>query len=123
MVGDIVDWILRVAVALGLPAIVLYYLKEKRKNAAESEVAERTVDSSVAQVDLTAVAQQLATMREALTMERESKNNLVADLRAQLGEARDTIATLRGQVTAQQATIDELTRRLDAVELRQKEFE
>lgn len=109
MTGVVMDWVFRGIAALGLPAVFLYYLKERRKSGAESEIAERTVESSVARVDLTAIEAQLTTLRNALEMERESKDNLVRDLREQLTEARMTIADLRAQVAT-------LTRRIDGFE-------
>jgi uncharacterized coiled-coil protein SlyX len=108
-VADYADWVFRILSALGVSSVVLYFLKERRKNSVESEVAERTLDSTVARVDLTAIEQQLSTLRGALDMERQSKNNLIKDLREQLTEARSTIADLRAQVAT-------LTRRIDGFE-------
>lgn len=115
---DIPEWVWLIPAAIGLPAIIIYFLKERRKNKAESAVAERTVDSSVAKIDLTAIEAQLVTLRSALDMERDSKDRLIKDLRGQLDEAQTTIATLKSELARVSGKLHEVTAAFEAMQER-----
>ena len=115
---DLPPWIWLVPAAIGLPAIILYFLKERRKNKAESAVAERTVNSSVAKIDLTAIEAQLVTLRSALDMERDSKDRLIGDLKSQLDTARSTITELRAELTTVTGKLREVTEAFEQMQER-----
>ena len=117
-VFDLPSWIWVVQAAIGLPAIILYVLKEGGTNNADSAVAERTVNSSVAKIDLTAIEAQLVTLRSALDMERDSKDRLIGDLKSQLDTARSTITELRAELTTVTGKLREVTEAFEQMQER-----
>ena len=121
--GDVVDAILRIAGALGLPALLLWALKERRKTRAEGAVAERTVGAVVQKTDAGALEAHVLAIERAFSVERASKDRRIAELEERLDEVRQDCAeqiadverrkdALIGELRDQVAT---LTARLNAL--------
>lgn len=120
-VGEVVDWVLRLCVVLGIPSVVVYFLKERRKNQAESAVAERTVDSTVEKVNLSTLEAHMLAVEATFTMERASKDRRIAALqeeltsaRAEVAEAKATVERLEYRLTEALGRIEQLEKERDA---------
>lgn len=125
--GDVVDWLVRAGFGSLMVAVVVYFLKERRKNEAESSVAERTVDASVVTADAGALEAHVLAIERAFGVERTSKDrqikaleNEVRDverrcterttyLEQELARKDETIAALRQEI----ATLTAAVRRLE----------
>lgn len=121
------------AVAALIPAVVLYFLKERRKAEAESDVAERTVESQVQKADVSAIEAHMIAVERAVTMERdsnarerESKDRQLAAMQAEVIRIESTcnarvqsletaVALKDGQILGLQDEVAHLTIRLQEV--------
>jgi chromosome segregation ATPase len=101
-----------IGMALGLPGLLLFAIKEKRKNTAASDVAERTVDAEVAVKDTAADDARLLHAIAAFDAERASlerqlvsrdhelsfKDRLLEQKDQQLTHQEQMLERLRAQV-------------------------
>lgn len=124
---DVLDWFVRVGFGTLMLTVVIYFLKERRKNLAESSVAERTVDASVVTADAGALEAHVLAIEKAFGVERSSKDRQikaleeevhnvearctaqVRDLQRQIARKDETISALRAEV----ATLTAAVRRLE----------
>lgn len=118
--GEFFDLALRIAFALGIPGVVIWYLRDRRKSRASDEVAERTVSADVRIRDVGSLEAHIAYVERAFEVERESKDRRIADQDQQIaalsgevrrltdkdrdnaeriGALRDEVAALKEQVT------------------------
>lgn len=119
------------AAAVGLPALVLFVVKERRKNSAASEVAERTVDADVVVKDTAADDARLLHAIAAFDAERASFERQLRDRDAEITRQRgeitykdsllehqgEMLVRLRAQVEDLLARLAEATRELHGVRL------
>lgn len=131
MLTDLFDYFLRAAGALGLPAILLFLLRDRRKVRTEGNVGERTENAQVIKADAGAIEAHVLAVERAFTAERESKDRRIASLEEevrgvesrcqertrmleeQLDERDRVIAHLRQQVATLTAAVTELRGRLE----------
>lgn len=95
-----------IAVALGLPGIWLWYVRDRRRSKASSRVAEGTVGADIAKGEIGAFDVHVAYIERAFAAERQSMQrqisgltNEVNDLRGQVQGQREEIEALRGQLS------------------------
>lgn len=124
MLTEVLDVVLRVAGAVGVPGIVIYFLRERRKAKADAVVAERTVGSQVSKADSGALEAHVLAVESAFRAERESKDRVIAGLRAEMAEVErrcnerlaekdGIIADLRTQVGTLTETVERLRRQVE----------
>lgn len=118
--------------AAPVAGFVGWYLRDRRKSRAESEVAERTVDADVELKDVAVQETHLAYVERTFTLERESllrqvssltaenaglradlatRDELVQHLRAKVAEMQDQLAHLSRQTVDLRAQLDALISR------------
>lgn len=127
----VADWIVRVAGAVGLPAIIGYFLVDRRRTRAAAKVAERTIDADVAKADTTALEAQFLALDKAFGLERQSYERQVRALAAQMEEVRvdaarrmeevramaaQQVAELRANLAEVRTKCDHMRARLDALD-------
>lgn len=119
----VLDMGLRVLFALGVPGAVIWYVRDRRKSRAESEVAERTVGADVRIRDVASLEAHITFVERAFGVERESKDRQITDLGLQvqqlrsvvhdrdeqIGMLRDEVAELKTQVSLLTSLTQKLT--------------
>lgn len=125
-----------IAMAVGLPALLLYAVKERRQNRAADEVAEATVPSAIAIKDTAADDARLLHAIAAFDAEaaslRRQRDEAYAEIERQRGEITyrdrllehrdELIAQLRERVEDLLARLSEATRELHTVRLQLTEL-
>lgn len=136
MIPTILQVLGGVSMAVGLPAVLMFIVKERRKNRAASEIAERTVDADVVMKDTAADDARLLHAIAAFDAERASYRLQLEDrdreidrqrteivYRDRLLEHRDeVIAQLRDRVEELLTRLGEATRELHTVRLQLAEL-
>lgn len=112
---------LRIAFALGVPGAVIWYVRDRRKSRAESEVAERTVGADVRIRDVASLEAHITFVERAFGVERESKDRQIGNLETQVQQLTakvhdrdEQIAVLRdevGELKMQVSLLTALTQR------------
>lgn len=102
----------------GLGGLVLYFIRDWRKNRVDTELAERTLPSSVRVRDAEGDQATLVTIERAFAMERESRELVIGGLRVELADRDRTIEALRGQVAALSAKLVEVTEEVQRLRTR-----
>lgn len=75
--------------AVGLPALILFYVKDRRKNAAESSVEEATVQNKVDLSSVSAIEARIGMIEKAFDAERASMGRQITALVEQLNKQRE----------------------------------
>lgn len=104
----VLDWVVRAGFGTLMVTVVIYYLKERRKNLAESSVMERTVEASVVTADAGALGAHVLAIEHAFAVERKSKDREIAALDAQVTKCTEKIADLERQLAHKDETEREL---------------
>ena len=119
MIDQIIDWLLKLSGPLGLGGLVLYFVKDFRKNRVDTELAEKTLPSSIRVKDAEGDQATLVTIERAFTIERESRERTIAALREEVDELReethekDEIIRVQGEtIVALRSEVATLTERL-----------
>lgn len=114
-----------VAQVIGLPALILFYLRDRRKSRAESNVAERTVQHQVDLSSVTAIEAHVAMVEKAYAVERSSYERQIAALTSQrdiaLADAelkRLELEQMRVELERLRAQVDTLSDELQAASRR-----
>lgn len=118
-----------VLVGLGLPSLIAYFIKDRRRNRAASEVAERTVGPEVDLKETGAADARLVYVQREMDLERQFTRQQIADRDAEIARQRDELS-LRDQLIAHRdqiiaelrSEIEELQTRLTAVRDRLSEL-
>jgi hypothetical protein len=124
VISDVVDIGLRILFALGVPGAVIWFIRDRRKSRAESEVAERTVGADVRIRDVASLEAHITFVERAFGVERESKDRqigsldeqvrqlraVVHDRDEQIAGLRDEVAELKMQVSLLKALTEKFTR-------------
>jgi hypothetical protein len=84
--GEAFDTALRLAGAIGLPALLLWYLRDRKKTNAVGQVAERTVDAAVTKEDAGALEAHVLAVERAFEIERSSKDRTIVVLTTKVEE-------------------------------------
>jgi chromosome segregation ATPase len=105
-----------------LGAGAAWWVRDRRKDAAAAEVAERTVPADVAVKEAGADEARLVYVQREMDVERSFHRQQLADRdaeiarqRAELGHRDQIIARLRDQIEELQARLDGATRQLNSV--------
>jgi septal ring factor EnvC (AmiA/AmiB activator) len=120
--GGVVQVIADVAAGVGLPGTLIYYFRDRRKNAAASRVAEGTVYADISSRDTAALDAHVAYVEKAFETERGSMARQIANLHAEVEELRKQLderdqvidilrkqmAELNTQMQAMQAQLNKL---------------
>lgn len=93
--GEAMDIALRIAVALGVPGAVVWFVRDRRKSRASAEVAEGTVPAEISLANTGALSAQVAAMVEAFRVERESKDRHIKEQDQQIAELTDEVRRLK----------------------------
>lgn len=96
--GDVVDLGLRILFALGVPGAVVWYVRDRRKDRAASEVAEQTVPAEVRIKDADALNAHITAVERAFEVERESKDRQIRDQARQIKDLQDEVRQLKQRV-------------------------
>jgi len=97
----------------GVLAIVLWYLKDRRKDRAVSQVAEETVDDEIRLKAIGTDQALVAYMEMAFAAERASKDRVIADQDKKIEAQELEIEELRSDVQQQRAMIRRLNQKCD----------
>lgn len=136
--GALADLIVRLAGAIGLPAVLGGWLLDRRSHRAAGEVSERTVGASVARADAGALEAHVLAVERAFEIERNSKDRVIRELKegmeqldascqrrvvevtqegrrkdALIGQLREEVATLTGKLSEVTADLTALRDRLE----------
>jgi uncharacterized coiled-coil protein SlyX len=106
--SEAVDVALRVAGALGLAALLLWFVRQRRQDRAEALVAERTVGANVTRADAGALEAHVVAVEHAFEVERASKDREIAALTRQVAEAE-------GRCTRRVEDLEELVAQKDGI--------
>jgi chromosome segregation ATPase len=120
--SDTLDTVVRIAAAIGLPAIVIFWVRDRRKSRAESDRAEQEVPFQVRATAATTLDAEVAALHKAFEIRVksyestiESQARQLVDVRAE-NEAKDVkIDALKGQVYTLQDKLRELQTQFDIV--------
>lgn len=111
--------------ALGLPALVLFYLRDRRKNRVETTVAEATAQDRVDLSSISAVEAHVALVEKAFDAERASMGRQIAELERRLvasqaegDQQRAELETMRNELERLRSQVDTLADELQAASLR-----
>jgi predicted RNase H-like nuclease (RuvC/YqgF family) len=115
---DAVTALISVAGA-ALLSVVVYFLKERRKNTAESEIAERTVEQTISKADTSALEAHMLAVEKAFKMERESYERQLIDMGKRVTAVSEELTSvkierdeLKTKVDRLETQVSELIRRL-----------
>jgi septal ring factor EnvC (AmiA/AmiB activator) len=97
----------------GVLGIVLWYLRDRKKDKAASTVAEGTVEADVRLKALSADQALVAYMEMAFASERAAKDRTIAEQNGQIQRQEQEIEDLRSDVQAQKAMIRRLNQKCD----------
>ncbi len=116
-----VQWALLVAQAVGLPALILFYLRDRRTTRAQATVAEGTTQAQIDLSSITAREAHVGLIQKAFDVERGSLQRQIDDLEERLQAAlaerdrqRAELRELRGEVDRLRELVGSLTDRLQA---------
>lgn len=125
--SHILDWVAQVSVIIGLPGVVIYLIKERRKNNADARRAETDADYAQAELpnrlrssSVITIEAELAALQKTFQDDRTAKERTIEFLSEQLEAERaasamkdQRIRELEDKVQALQARVgqvsDELT--------------
>lgn len=107
--------ILAAANSLGVAGIVIWFLRDRRRDQVRARVAERTEDAQVDLTSISAVEAHLALVNKAFDAERASLLRRIADLDARLEASDKREQELQRKVSQLQDRVDELKQELDDV--------
>lgn len=129
-VAQIATIVLATLTAFGLPGVVIWFLRDRRRGQAEATVAEETVSADVEIKGIAALEAHLVLVEKAFNAERASKDRQLADQQRQIEqlaadlehrnavilELRGEIADLQQRLTAVSDRLTELTDTTDRQE-------
>lgn len=140
LVGQIFDWLIKAAGAVGLPAVLIYLLYYRRKVTIENRslgaraaVDEATIPVAIKSSSVTQLEAELAALATSFETDRKIKGDTIDWLQRQLEEERaanrealrakddkireleETIASLQGKVTSLQTNVHDLNDELQKV--------
>lgn len=111
-----------IIVALGVPGLVMYFVKDRRREMAATTVAERTIEPDVELKETGAAEARLVYVQREMDLERQFHQQQLSDREVVIGRQRSEIAYRdqviehRDQIIAElRGEIEELQRRLTAV--------
>lgn len=126
------EWVKNLSGPLGLGGLLLYFVRDWRKTRLDTELAQKTLPSSVRVKDAEGDQATLVTIERAFAMERESRELTISTLREELDQVRTegrskdstidaqgrTIVGLRGQVGDLSAKLATLTGEVERLRAR-----
>lgn len=117
--GQIATVVLATLTAFGLPGVLIWFLRDRRRGNAEATLAEDTVPAEVAIKGVAALEAHLVLVEKAFDAERASKDRQLADqqhqieqLRADLEHRNAVILELRGEIADLQQRLTAVSDRL-----------
>lgn len=127
--GDVFDWIAKISVIVGLPGVITYLVKERRKNNAEARRAETDADYAEAELpnrlrssSVITIEAELAALQKTFQDDRNAKERTIEFLSEQLEAERAAsamkdrrIRELEEKVQALQARVAEVSDELARV--------
>lgn len=105
--------VLNILVAVGFPTIVMFYLRDRRKNKAETHLAERTVDAQVDLSSISAIEAHIGLVERAYKAENDSLRRRLADCENDLADARSEAAELRAKLVSVQQELEQVRGKVD----------
>jgi septal ring factor EnvC (AmiA/AmiB activator) len=115
MIGDVVDVGLRVLFALGVPGAVIWYVRDRRKSRAESEVAERTVGADVRIRDVASLEAHITFVERAFGVERTSKDRQISSLEQEVRQLSERVRDRDAQIAGLLDAVAELKQQVKAL--------
>lgn len=106
--GEKVAILLGVANAVGLPALLIWYVRQRRKDHAEANVAEGTVKAKIDLSNTSAAESHVALLEKAFTAERASFDRRIDVLLAEKQAAVAEAAQYKAELAAAQIKLQEL---------------
>jgi FAD/FMN-containing dehydrogenase len=113
LLWKIVDYGIRAAGALGIPAAVTWFLVDRRRTKAAATVDERSITANVAKNDASAFEAYVLAVEKAISAERASKDRQLLNLEHLLADAET-----RHAVRVQELVADSVAKDMLAADLR-----
>lgn len=108
--------VLNVMVAIGLPSIVLFYIRDRRKNNAQTKVLEGTVEAQIDLSSISAVEAHVALVERAYLAENASLRRRLEDAESEAASAREEADRLRTKLEQVQAELETLRTRVEELQ-------
>lgn len=105
--------VLNVLVAVGFPTIIMFYLRDRRKNKAETVVAERTVEAQVDLSSISAIEAHIGLVERAYKAENDSLRRRLTDCEADLTESERQVEELRAKLKSVQEELEAVRGKVD----------
>lgn len=109
------QWILVVGQAVGLPALILFYIRDRKKTQAEAALAEGTVKSQIDLSSISAVEAHVGLIQKAFDAERESKDRVIADLEEKLHTAQEEVERQKAKLESMSVELYRLRQKVDTL--------
>jgi chromosome segregation ATPase len=120
--SDVLDWVARISVIVGLPGVLMYLVKERRKNNAEARAAEADAEVDEAEVPLrvrtssvVTLEAEVAALQRAFDMERNSNQRTIEHLAEQLEAERALSAAKDQRIRELEEKVQQLQHRVSEV--------
>jgi uncharacterized protein YlxW (UPF0749 family) len=117
--GDVFDWIAKISVILGLPGVIGYLIKERRKNNAEARRAETDAEYAEAELpnrlrssSVITIEAELAALQRTFQDDRNAKERTIEWLSEQLEAERAASAAKDARIRDLEAKVTQLQSRV-----------
>lgn len=99
--------------AIGLPALLLFYVRDRRRYRAETVIAENTVQDKIDLSSITSVEAHVGLVEKAFAAERLSMRRHIEELEERLTESEQRLAASEGREAAARAELASMRTELE----------
>jgi uncharacterized coiled-coil DUF342 family protein len=120
---DLFDAALRLMGAVGAPALIIYFVRDRRRNAITNNKAEKRLPFEVRATAATTLDAEVAALTKSFELDRRTRTETIEALRKDLQEAREEIdkkdqkiEELKKKVRELQEKVDEMQRQMTSLQ-------
>ena len=102
-----------IAAATGIPALLLYWLRDRRRARADASVQEGTVGTRIGRTGVEYLEAQVIAMARAFDEERDSKDRRISDLSKEVRQLRQDVSDRDGLITGLRDQLEEMREQME----------